>query len=66
VIDRADGTDLHLGRLINDFTVGLSDCAADNGVSGRNCDRAVKGSPALEAFDERGGLFQIHAAEDEV
>jgi hypothetical protein len=46
--------------------VALSDCAADNGVSGRNCDRAVKGSPALETFDERGGLFQIHAAEDEV
>lgn len=44
----------------------LSHCAANHGVCGRNCDRAVEWSPSLEAFDERRGLFLVHAGEDEV
>lgn len=39
---------------------------ADDGVCGRNCDRAVQWSPSFEALDQYPGVFLVDAGEGEV
>src|SRR4051812_47757003 len=53
-------------RWVSRKNAALRDRDSNDGVCGRNCDRAVQRSPAFEPFDESGRLLAVGAQNEEV